>query len=77
MTKRKPLDLLTMFDDKYPPRGTWEVHRCGHGANYDYNHGGFRFSRSLLTIPNREIYRQRFFSDIVRHANFGQRSRER
>lgn len=50
MTKRKPLDLLTMFDDKYPPRGAWEVHRCGHGANYDYNHGGY-YSEKLRRCP--------------------------
>lgn len=50
MTKRKPFNLTTMFDDKYPPRGAWEVHRCGHSTDFDYNHGGY-YSEKLKPCP--------------------------
>lgn len=48
--KRHKIDLATMFDAKYPPRGAWEVHRGGHDADYDYVHSGY-YSEKLRPCP--------------------------
>ena len=47
--KHKAL-LVTEESAKYPPRGSWEVHRKAHVDGYDYDHAGY-YSEKLRPCP--------------------------